>query len=365
MVKKCRYNVIVILYMYNINTICLKEQKRLMTTAEEKNNELSHSLHEFLQAEDTVAELKSFRGVELPSHEQDFDIIEHQANTIIQERIKLKISEWCTCANIQEETEKLMNEMKEKFQLLDDDCQEIEQFIFQPNSNVVYSPGNQSNERRGVPLFNRREKVALAITLPLWVPLMAVALLLAIPFAAGIHVRDALDEKHKTLAYKKDKQKLMQELTTKALLTFTLSYSKKTLTDMFLSGYKESLERLFTEGIQHLIGKNEELVKNIQLDMRDTCKIRKQFNPMKRQVEDIIGLSLYVKLKHFELANEIRKQPSNITFGDKLGEGAQAVVYKGSMREGEKDIDVAIKKSRLSLGKHSYYDILSEVENLK
>jgi len=202
----------------------------------------------------------------------------------------------------------------------------------------------------------------LAITSPLWFPLMALAVTIAAPIAGVIAVKDIVQDKRQLKHYLCDKKGAADLIAKEVLEGFTEDAIFKRLESSFLDVFNRYLKQFCEHSIPQQIAADEQLVKHIQDDMRDSEEIRLYYRPLELKGKCIAGKVLYIMMEYF---NCQMIPPENIVKGDVIGTGAFAHVYKATVKyEGHRNEAVAVKCFITPLEYSEYYSQWSEVETL-
>ena len=151
--------------------------KQVMSTvkaiAEERCNEISIQLNEHLNSKETKGRIFLWSIPELPNGD-DMEVIEYKAKEMIIKRINQDIREWCNKENVNNITQELSDLFNRECKLIDAQCDEINKTLLDISMPLEEHllDFSEPNPTSHDPLFTKHEKTVLAVTSPLWLPLV-------------------------------------------------------------------------------------------------------------------------------------------------------------------------------------------------
>ncbi|XP_060073560.1 uncharacterized protein LOC132553343 [Ylistrum balloti] len=339
-------------------------KRKLKDEAKQKCKAISKNLYAHIHNPETIRKLKMWDPqVDVPIRETDFGLIEHEAKEKILSKIGKEIKLWCERERLSEITDELAKRFREEYRMIEEQCQDIDMLVQSVRSSVdivdVEEEVDEPSHR--IPLFAGKEKLALVLTAPLWVPLMVLALSIAAPAMGVIAMKDAFKERQMYKDYLKSKGVFMNKWADEVLAKFTLETISSKLVTTYLENFYTCLEQLCDVVIPRQIQSDRELIDNIEGEARRSSAIRRQYQPLERRCQNITGKLLLTQMEYFYEGNVVNR---NITKGDFLGKGSFATVYKADVLIGDEKKQAAVKCMTCPLEYSDSYSQLTEVTTL-
>ncbi|XP_021351307.1 dual serine/threonine and tyrosine protein kinase-like [Mizuhopecten yessoensis] len=333
------------------------EAKRSCETVSEK-------LHAYIHDQETVKKLKQWDiNTDIPVRESDLALIEHEAKEKILAKVGREIKIWCENERLTDITSELANRFREEYCLIEEQCQDIDNLVQDVSSSVDLDDIDDKDEELShrVPLFAGKEKLALVLTAPLWVPLMVLAFSVALPVMGVIAIKENFNEKQISKSYRQNKKAFMDEWADEVLSRFSLEAISSKLEMTYMDNFYKCLDRLCDVVIPRQIESDRELIVNIQKEERRSSAIRRQYHPLEKRCQCMTGKLLLVQMEYFY---EDKIMNKNITKGDYLGKGSFATVYKAEVVIGDERKSAAVKCMTQPLEYSDSYSQLTEVTTL-
>lgn len=287
--------------------------------------------------------------------DKEFYSVEMKARRMISKRIDDQFFEMSRKLKINEKWASVFDKLKQECEVIHANFHEID-LIIQGNSPSL---GDNVLPIRTTYMYSNLSKSVsspntdlLLWTSPLWVP----PALLVLPFAIlANYIKEKLDIRR----YEKDKRLFMNTLAE----TMIKRYDKNaiynglclTLHKQFMSNLNKICENI----IPNKIKADQELLKNISKENRDSQTLIKEYTPIKVRCMEHIGNLLYVKMKYFP-----DKQIRILKEGGFIGRGSYAIVHQCYVDIGGCKLQCAVKRLSTALQHSDRYHQLSEAENM-
>ncbi|XP_033759182.1 LOW QUALITY PROTEIN: uncharacterized protein LOC117341442 [Pecten maximus] len=339
-------------------------KKKLKDEAKENCDAVSNKLYAYIHDPETVNQLKQWDSrVDIPKRESDLSLIEHEAKEKILAKVGQQIKQWCEAEQPSNITVELAIRFKEEYRLLEEQCQEIDNVVQDASRSLEMDGVDEEVDEPSyrIPLFAGKEKLALVLTAPLWVPLMALALTLATPVMGVIAIKDNLNEKQIRKKYLDNKEAFMNKWADEVLSKITLKAISTKLEMTYLEKFHACLDQLCDIVIPQQIQSDRELIDNIQGEERRSSAIRRQYQPLERRCQVVTGKLLLVQMEYFYEDKIVNK---NITKGTCLGKGSFARVYQAEVIIEDQPRQAALKCMTEPLEVADSYSQLTEVTTL-
>lgn len=189
-------------------------------------------------------------------------------------------------------------------------------------------------------------------TSPLWIP----PALLLLPFAALVNF---LKPKWDIRRYKNDKMSYMNKLAKNSIKKYDLNAIHTGLCLSLLQPFMSFLQEICEDIIPNKIKADQELLKNISKENRDSQTLIKECTPIELRCMEHIENLLYVKMKYpSDKPIRILKE------GGFIGKGSYAEVYQCDANIGGCKLECAVKRLTTALQHSDGYLQLSEAENM-
>lgn len=274
------------------------------------------------------------------------------ARMIISKRIKDQFLEMIRKLKINAKWASVFEKLKLEYEFIQANFHKIDQII-QGNSPTVRD--NVQNIRPTYKYFNPLAYPTFDILLwtsPLWIP----PTLLAIPF---IFVGEYIQEKLEIRRYEKDKVLFMNTMAKEMIEKYDRNAIYNGLCSSLHQEFMSVLNEICKKTIPNKIKADQELLKNIIKENRDSQMLIKEYTPIKVRCMEHIGNLLYVKMKYFPV-----KPIRILKEGGFIGRGSYAEVHQCYADIGGCKLKCAVKRLSTALQQSDRYHQLSEAENM-
>lgn len=337
-------------------------QTKLENEARQKCTDISQKLYDHIHDHDTMTRLCAWTSDDIPARESDLQLIEHEAKEQIQAKIAKETRQWCENENLSDITRELAVRFREEYRLLEEQCQHIDNLVLDVGSGVMLDDVRESiEESRHIPLFAKKEQLALVLAAPLWIPLMVLAVTLAAPIMAMVTIRDKIKEKEMLKKYLKGKHGFMNNWALEIISEISKESISKRLEMTYLENFHHILEQLCNVVIPQQIQSDQELIRNLQQEERRSSAIRRQYHPLEVRCKHMAGKLLFVEMEYFY---KDRILSTDIMKGKYIAGGSYSRVYQAEFNTHGKKKVVALKCMMEPLDYSVYYTQLTEVNTL-
>lgn len=258
--------------------------------------------------------------------------------------------------NIKDMWTSLFDELKQECKVINANVHEIDQII--KGNSLPLSDKNPDNwssctdSSKSGSKSSPIETFFILVTIPIWAPVVVIAL----PFVLlGESIGKILDIRR----YNKNKILYMNTLTKEVIKKFDTDLIYNDLGLKLLEKFRSSLNGICEDIIPNQIKANQELLKNISKENRDSQTLLKEYTPIELHCKDTVGNLMYVKIKYFhDKPIRILKEKGLI------GKGSYAEVHKCKADIGGRMFKCAVKRLTTALQHSDRYLQLSEAENM-
>ncbi|XP_052092249.1 uncharacterized protein LOC127728682 [Mytilus californianus] len=341
-------------------------QCKVTEEAENKCKQISEKLHDHIKSKETVSRIFMWSIHELPEYSQ-FDEIEYKARQMIIGRINDEIREWCQRDEISNFTKDLSDMFYTECKLIEEERQKINEVLFGEELSLgkgLQTQHETNKDDTHAPLFTKQEKIVLAVSSPLWLPLIVGAGIIALPFGAAAGLKAIVQEKIKIKDYKTNKLKFMMDWSNEVLNEYNKFAIYKIISETYLKDFHKSVKRVCETAIPQQIEADEKYISNIKNDIRSSSLIRKQYKPLEYLCKAILGKLMFMDIEFCgnQIADGNIKELKEMT---EIGHGQFSDVYQVEIKIGDKWEKAAVKTIRKPFHITQSYVQLIEVENLR
>ena len=332
--------------------------------AEERCNEISIRLNKHLNSKENKGRIFLWSIPELPNG-SDIEVTEYKAKEMIIKRINEETKEWCNKEDVNNITQELSDLFRSECKLIDAQCDEINKTLLDIRMplNEHLLDFSEPNPTSHDPLFTKHEKIVLAVTSPLWLPLVIGAGLIALPFGVVVGVKDLVKQTKKMNDYNSNKLKYMMDWSDMVLGQSSKDTIYKLMEDTYLNDFNMKVKFVCEYVIPKQIAADEKFINNINDDICSSCEIREQYQPLKTFCKYMLGKLLLIYMDYFSgyrlSHNEIREGEQEIGKGNLSDVHATEILINGEW------IKVAVKTLRKPLENIQSYIQLTEVQTLR
>ncbi|CAC5411329.1 unnamed protein product [Mytilus coruscus] len=342
----------------------LKVQCKVTEEAKNKCTLISERLHAHLKSKETVSRIFMWSIKELPEYSQ-FDEIEYKARQMIIGRISDETSEWCQRNEIY--NKELTDMFNAECRLIEEERQKIKDFLpcgvlsfdweFKTHHDTI-------NDNTHIPLFTKQEKIVLAVTFPLLLPLIVGAGIIALPIGAAFGLRTIIREKIRIRDYSTKKLKYMMNWTNEVLNEYNKDAIYKIISETYMKDFLERVKSVCEIVIPQQIEADEKYFSKFKNDTRSSNLIGKQCKPLENLCKAILGKVMLTLIDIEFCGNQIADgNIKNLKEMTGIGHGQFSDVRQVELKIDDKWEKAAVKTIRKPLHTAHSYAQLIEVEN--
>ena len=319
-----------------------------------------HELSEYLKSDDVKRRFTAWTLGELPEAESSWDVTNINITKVLQERLRETIEHWEEDKQIFSDARKsLIQRSQQWYNIVEGQLRNLQCAA----TNDDFDIPEPISPKGGL---TTTEKVAIAVTSPLWVPVSIVTLLIGTPVVGVLEIINRLEERIRLEKYKRDKCAFMAKASEDYLVDAATESVLKVFVEDQVKEVKLCLEKI-EDRIPELIEADKMLYKelgNVGLSQKE---VQKLYQPIMDKASDIRG-HLAVFALNGICVNDISSDELDWKeeVSSHLGCGQFATVYQGKMRrQGEEDQAVALKVCRKELVANNAISIMEEVQHLR
>jgi hypothetical protein len=317
-----------------------------------------------MNSEKTKRRIFCWSIAELPNGD-NMEVIEYKAKDMIFKRINEETRKWCNKKYVNNITQDLSDLFNRECKLMDAQCDEINAILLDismPMDEHLLD-FSEPNPTSHDPLFSKHEKIVLAVTSPLWHPLVIGAGLIALPFGVVVGAKDSAQQTKKMNDYNSCKLKYMMDWSDMVLDKYSKDTIYKLMEDTYLNDFNMKFKFVCENVIPNQIAADEKFINNIKNDIRSSCEIRKKYQPLETSCKYMLGKLLLIYMDYFSgyrlSHNEIREGEQEIGKGNFSDVHATEILINGEW------IKTDVKMLRKPLENIQSYIQLTEVQNLR
>lgn len=337
---------------------------KLKKKAKDKCRQIAEELASHLRDKETKRKMFNWDEDELPDCD-DFEVIQFKAKEIIADKINYRITIWCFRHHIKDISYQLFDLFKKECKLMKSHLDEISQIVQGIKSPINDETFQQQTETSSdfdfsSPSFefSPEEKIIIAATAPLWIPLIIGGTIVTIPVAIGSVIKDKIVEKMKIKQYRENKLEHMLKLAEEELKNYSADAILSVLRGTYLRKFMSVLEEVCEQIVPKQIKEDKELIKNMMKEDRDYKTLKLEYVPIEQKIKEIIGNLLYVKIKYLSDRQPLISKERSI-----LGRGLFSQVHLCDVDIGGNNERCAVRKLTSSIQSDTYLQ-LSLAENM-
>lgn len=295
---------------------------------------------------------------ELPESD-DFEVIQFKAKQMIVDQINKWIAIWCVQNKIKDSSYQLFDLFIKECKLIESTFSEINQIklgIKPPLENKTFQEKTETSSdfdsSSSSIRFSTEEKIILATTSPLWIPLMIGVTVVAIPVVIGSVIKNAVLERRKIRKYRENKIYFMFNLAEEELKNYNAELVYSALCVSYLRQFMSELEKVCKQIIPKQIKADKEMIENIMKETRDYQTLKLEYTPIERNIKEIFGNLLYVKIKYMS-----DFQPRILRERTTIGRGYFGHVQYCDVDIGGNKIQCAVRRLATSIQSDPYLQL--------
>lgn len=293
--------------------------------------------------------------------------IRSKATKRIVDKINEQIMQWCQDKNISRISTELFEIFIDRCKLIEVDVREKNQVLQQIQPPItdrnLKSLEESSSDSLDIGLglmLTLKEKIVIAVSAPVWIPLAIVSGVLVLPVAMGIlYASERIDEKKEIDEYRNNKEAYISQLFDKEIQNYDRCALYNSILKTYIRDFMSTLKQFCENNIPKQITADQELIENIVKEDRNSQILKEEYAPIERKCKEIIGKLIHVNMKylpdiHFSILREHKV----------LGQGSFASVLICDVEIAGTKLQSAIKRLMLSM-KTNPYIALMDVEQTR
>lgn len=289
----------------------------------------------------------------------DLEIVKYNAEKKIRELICDEARSW-----LKDPVNSLCKDLEDEFlrelRILKQECDDIDMLIEGRMLDAACLVHYKPREREV--LFSREEKIILGVTAILWVPLVVIGTLFALPVAIGVGVAQGMKDGKKLKQYYENKLSYLHKWMEQILQSLTGENVERLVKACYLEDFTDRVELICRKNIPKLIKADEMLINNIANDMRCSSEILMKYQPLQYRAKVVYGSLLLFGLQLFpqsEILEHLGESRS------KIGEGTFADVFVVDVSNYENITKAAVKVFRKMFTKAHVLSQMAEIDCLR
>ena len=323
------------------------------------------NLSDYLSSEEVKVRFTSWTLDGVPNVESSWEVTANAIMKVLSRRLREIIEEWEEDNQVfTSARESLVKHFQQQYQYVEEQLQNLQTAV---TSDHVHVPQN-------VPLdeeFTVGEKVIIGVTSPIWVPLGlglgVVALVIGTPIVGVMAIKEKMEDRRKIKKYEADKCAYMAKLSAEYLDEAMNEVLLETFVREQLEDAKLCLKQIEAR-IPELIQADKMLCEQLIDETRSQKEIEETYQPIMNEGSKLRGhLAVFGFAEVW--ANEISSEELEWKedASHRLGCGAFACVYKGTMRKrgADQPMPVALKVCNKALDVTNASETMTEVQLLR
>ncbi len=334
--------------------------KDLQEYLENKTHNAVIALSKHLKSSDVVRQFTSWTLDDVPNTENIFEVSESCIQKALMKRLQDVIAAWeeehHVFANARTS---LIQYFQQRFNFVEGQLRILESSVLA--EDVACPSGDPPAEQ---PL-TVAEKVIIRVTMSIWLPLGIAAVILLLPVVGVGAFKARVVNSIKMREYEKDKCGFMAKASKEYLAEAAEEQNLQSYVNVQLIECQRCLEQVVAR-IPELIEADKMLCRQLRDDSRSQKEIESFYKPLYQR-----SLQLRERMALFGI-KEVRSMDISCSdlewSGDRsslLGTGAFASVYRGKLRQQEKEQPVALKVWKDELNNSNASVFLAETEMLR
>ncbi|XP_067035396.1 dual serine/threonine and tyrosine protein kinase-like [Acropora muricata] len=339
-----------------------RQNKVMEELTEYLSKRVSHALTQlskYLSTEDVRKRFTSWTLDDTPKAEMSWEATENLIKKTLSRRLRDIIEQWEEDNEVfSTARESLLKHFQQRYNFVEEQLRNLQSDVIADNVGSLEASNKDGS-------LTVAQKVAVGVTSPIWIPLSLVALVIGAPVVGIMALTEKLQDKKKLKTYNEDRCAFMTKE--------SAEYLDKVNNEIVLRKFvNEQLQeaKLCLEGIKARIPELIQADKMLCEQLGDETRGKKQLLDLYQPLLNVASV-LRGNLAVFGFKEVFGEEISRKTLdwqedeSHRLGSGAFAVVYKGTMTRNGPIQPVALKVYNKELSAMNACEILAEVELLR
>ena len=316
-------------------------------------------LSKYLSSEDVKKRFTSWTLDDAPKAEMSWEATENQIMKTLSRRLRDIIEQWEEDNKVFSNTrESLLKHLQQRYNFVEEQLRNLHGVVI---ADKVGSH-EASNTNSGLTVA---QKVVVGVTSPIWIPLSLVALVIGAPVVGIKALKEKLQDRKKLNKYKEDKCAFMTKESAQYLDAANNEFVLRKFVIEQLREAQLCLQRIKAR-IPELIQADKMLCQQLIDETRGKKQLLDLYQPLLAIASELRGnLAVFGFKEVFGEDISRKKLHWQKDESHRLGCGAFAVVYKGTMTKYGRKQPVALKVYSEALHTMNACEILAEVEILR
>ena len=318
-------------------------------------------LSDYLSSEEVTARFTSWTLDEVPKVESSWKETENEIMKVLSRRLQELIEQWNEDNQVfTSARESLVQYFQQQYKYVDEQLRDLQSAVTSDHVHVL----------QNVPLDEELtvgKKIILGVTSPIWLPLGLVTLLIGAPAVGFMVIKERLEDTMKIKKYEADKCAFIAKLSAQYLHEANKKDCLQTFVKEQLEDAKLCLKQIEAR-IPELIQADKMLYEQLIAETRSKEEIEESYQPIINEGSELRGhLAVFGFTGAYtnEISSEELEWKEDASH--RLGYGAFASVYKGTMRKrgADQPMPVALKVCNKALDVTNASETMAEVELLR
>ncbi|XP_078692771.1 uncharacterized protein LOC144922644 [Branchiostoma floridae x Branchiostoma belcheri] len=301
---------------------------------------------------------------------KDFSVINEEVANLIRQRLQAVINCWKENTRpFQKIQDDLMRRFQEEFRPVEDQVAAIRLAMEQGGGAAEQLTVSADPERKSLELINAQwtpgEKVAIALTSPIWLPFAIVAGVIYLPVAGIQTLYNKIVTEQKMKTYHTDKARFMKERAEEMLKSLCEGNNLRKVMDSHMAAVWQWFSAL-KESIPTLLRAEKRLLHSVQQEKTQNRKAvgyYKTFYQQCLQLQSKLDKLYMSDIRKYEIDNDSIICDRTTDF---ISEGCFGAVYRASLKKADGSSQpVALKILKDDLLSDTVSEFLVEEDNLK
>ena len=316
-------------------------------------------LSKYLSTEDVRKRFTSWTLDDAPKAEMSWEATENLIKKTLSRRLRDIIEQWEEDNKVfSTARESLLKHFQQRYNFVEEQLRNLQGVVIADNVASV-----EASNKDGSLSF--AQKVVVGVTSPIWIPLSLVALVIGAPVVGIMALTEKLQDKKKLKTYNEDRCAFMTKESAEYLDKVNNEIVLRQFVNEQLREAKQCLEGIKAR-IPELIQADKMLCEQLGNQTRGEKQLLDLYKPL-LNVASVLRGNLAVFGFNDVFGEEISRKTLDWQEDEshRLGSGAFAVVYKGTMTRNGSNQPVALKVYNKELSAMNACEILAEVELLR
>ncbi|XP_044180687.1 uncharacterized protein LOC114957362 isoform X2 [Acropora millepora] len=339
-----------------------QQNKVMEELTEYLSKRVSHALTQlskYLSTEEVRKRFTSWTLDDAPKAEMSWEATENLMKKTLSRRLRDIIEQWEEDNKVfSTARESLLKHFQQRYNFVEEQLRNLQGVVIADNVGSLETSNKDGS-------LTVAQKVVVGVTSPIWIPLSLVALVIGAPVVGIMALTEKLQDKKKLKKYNEDRCAFM----TKESAEYLDKVNNEIVLRQFVNEQLQEA-KLCLEGIKaripELIQADKMLCEQLGYETRGKKQLLRLYQPILSKASVLRGtLAVFGFNDVFGEEISLKTLDWQEDESHRLGSGAFAVVYKGTMTRNGPNQPVALKVYNKELSAMNACEILAEVELLR